>query len=82
MLSIIYVGKKTILTVLLCNLTKNSIFETGRITGIPKGLNCTVLNDENVSIECSRLPDSMSLPPCLRKVVLVKGLVALGDKIL
>ena len=64
MLSIIYFGKKTVLTVLWCNATKHLIFETGRITEIRKDTNCSVRNDENVTIECLRLSESMSLHPC------------------
>lgn len=51
---------------------QESGFETGRISGILKGLNCRAHSDANVSVECSRLPDGMSLPPSLLKLVVVK----------
>ena len=53
-------------------MTQNLGFETGRITGIQKETNCTLQKDAHGTVGCSRLPDSMSLLPCLLKLVLVK----------
>ena len=70
MFSIIYVGMKTILTTLWYKLTKKPVFETGGITGVQKGINCTVHYDTHIAVECSPLPHAISLP-CLLKLGLV-----------
>ena len=53
--------KKTVATILWCNLTKHLVFVTGRKTGIRKGKKCTIYNDANDKIKYSFLPGSMSI---------------------